>query len=561
MFYRIILILNLILCNAYAESTLSRWADLESFIGHPEVIKFSRCYHLFTRSIINYENKYFKKILRGELTANKACSLLLKMAQLNNEGVLEVNNEESRKILKTFNDLHFSWFTNLNFDKKSNLGIDYFYDIQEPALYYTRSLFQVGKNAQDILKGNTTIMGKRDIGKYSKEFFYIPSITANIDPSKCNTDLTGENNYFCSEYNSESPQPFIYNQLDNNAQTEVGSLYGITTSNLVVPAGSNLYTDGLLNSHWFKYGDFTVSFDINGYRIASTCPNPETGELVSLLHCFDRMETKYPVDLKKTLGGGLIGSFAYQYLNASNTKGEYDGYFKVNRRWSSNVFQDVLCRDLPLLTEEDAVSFSGEIDYTSNHPGFRYSPFCQKCHLSVDFAARSNRNFAASDISMHYKELIIENDEYIDWYNILMPYQYNTLEHLDPNDLSVSEYINEWNQPIEKYVRTTPQGQLNMRSFLDNSLIRVNVGGVQSFADALLTTPDFYGCISKRYLNYLTGIDVSLKYFSRNEVARMNSTDRKIMDFHRKLTTELKRHKDVKKTINSIIESEYFMGE
>ena len=69
------------------------------------------------------------------------------------------------KVLKTFNDLHRSWFPQLNFNGLED-GLllpasATIFDPQEPAYYITRSLFQEGKNVRDILKGNKTIKAIR----------------------------------------------------------------------------------------------------------------------------------------------------------------------------------------------------------------------------------------------------------------------------------------------------------------------------------------------------------------------------------------------------------------
>ena len=150
------------------------------------------------------------------------------------------------------------------------------------------------------------------------------------------------------------------------------------------------------NEHWFKYG----------WLVNGECPIPESQQsneseetTSNAKKCLDRYQLKNNIDLKETSGGGLIGSFAYQLTNTSNIDEAGDGYHKVNRRWSSRLFKDVLCRNLPLIQDNDI-----EFPYpsaSSNPPGFRWpgSP-CITCHTSMDFAARVNRNTVFSPIGM-----------------------------------------------------------------------------------------------------------------------------------------------------------------
>ena len=101
--------------------------------------------------------------------------------------------------------------------------------------------------------------------------------------------------------------------------------------------------------------------------------------------------------------------------------------------------------------------------------------------------------------------------------------------------------------------------------FIKNPIV-----GVSGLAQQFLATNDFYGCIAKRYLNYLTGYDVMLAPPNPDIDQYKTDQQKELENFHRDLTRFLKDGtqsngetdpQTMKGLINKIVRSKFFFEE
>ena len=126
------------------------WSELSPAIGNIEIRTFAKCYALFVREPLDYNHPKVSEIQNDQKTGIESCAELLNEVVLNRTtGELENADPEKMKILKTFNDLHRSWFPSLFLGTSEDLTDSaLLQDPQEPAYFYTRSLFQDGKKGK-----------------------------------------------------------------------------------------------------------------------------------------------------------------------------------------------------------------------------------------------------------------------------------------------------------------------------------------------------------------------------------------------------------------------------
>ena len=111
-----------------------------------------------------------ERINNGEINGTDACiqlldSVLQEEVNFSEWSLSDTENQEAKDVLKTFNDLHRSWFTNIDFPVENNSFMTEDFLIPgEGAYYYTRSLFADDVPYQGVLMGNIVLGGKRHSG-------------------------------------------------------------------------------------------------------------------------------------------------------------------------------------------------------------------------------------------------------------------------------------------------------------------------------------------------------------------------------------------------------------
>ena len=91
-------------------------------------------------------------------------------------------------------------------------------------------------------------------------------------------------------------------------------------------------------------------------------------------------------NLFEHLGGGVLGSQMFIMKNTNLTNNQIAPGVKndpddvIARRISARIFEDLLCHQLPTLTETDVIA---NVNPASSH-GFHLSTSCLSCHVSLD---------------------------------------------------------------------------------------------------------------------------------------------------------------------------------
>lgn len=198
-----------------------------------------------------------------------------------------------------------------------------------------------------------------------------------------------------------------------------------------------------------------------------------------------------PANLGTHLGGGILGEQIYLVQNFGlGFQANSDGAEVVPRRLGRAIFNDLLCRTLPVIRSEDATPF---VLYS---PGpltasFRTSSGCTRCHASMDRISSVARNLeyfsrAALGANLGFEIMINRG-----------PVAGVAAETAWPS------------QADANYFKRPPNGVLYFRN-QRGTLVNRNVTSLGTLGTAITEQDDFYSCAAKRYYRYFTGIDVDI---------------------------------------------------
>ncbi|MGZ3691374.1 MAG: hypothetical protein ACXVAX_07715 [Pseudobdellovibrio sp.] len=213
------------------------------------------------------------------------------------------------------------------------------------------------------------------------------------------------------------------------------------------------------------------------------------------------------VDLKKSLGAGVLGSIPYLLLNSGQIKSKMDGQMLDHRRWSKAVLNDLFCRSVPVIKPEDAEPFVDKMSSVA----FKRSAQCMQCHATMDNMAGVLRN--AQLFHTTYQN---EN---------------SSLRGVYSNHVKGSG----------AYYEQKPTGRILYRNS-KNELVDAKVDSLADFGQWITTQDDFYICAAQRYTSFLTG--------EKPEVLR---------DFITEQALQLKKHQKLSRLIENIISSDFYL--
>jgi hypothetical protein len=125
---------------------------------------------------------------------------------------------------------------------------------------------------------------------------------------------------------------------------------------------------------------------------------PNTGDATANTKLRDPAQgPNLDVDLHSHFGGGVIGSIVYGQKNSNLLDNQLaDSYDRIDRRFASRVFQDLLCYQLPVLSAADVESM---VKPASEYP-FQQSNSCMQCHATIDEFAMIQRNYVWASSSL-----------------------------------------------------------------------------------------------------------------------------------------------------------------
>lgn len=226
--------------------------------------------------------------------------------------------------------------------------------------------------------------------------------------------------------------------------------------------------------------------------------------------------TKNNYKLFENLGGGILGSQAYILNNFADDASMAPDLERMPRLWSKYVFEDLLCRQLPVIKESDAVSLEvcptcaikPSTAEAAHVLPFRQSRACVQCHASMDQLIGVVRNLRGANSG---RCNLNTNDHAAFGWIVQDPTMAKSFAwgyKADPN-----------------YRKRQPAGKFVYRTYNDQ-LMNVNVDNLDHLGTTLAGTNDLYICAAKRYYRYFTGIDADITPMTAAEAAALPA-DRK----------------------------------
>lgn len=260
---------------------------------------YYKCYSQLTGVPPQNSSKFNQDPKHQSLDPISECRRLLNRTVLNKKtGILEEpQNLEANMILNQIHELHSSWFTNKSLhptsDNFSDLVTKDFYDPTEPALYFTRSLFEAGIPVSTSVTSNIQLRALRAVG---------PSKLGPFSKSKCDGPSLTNVDY---ESNNKCDLPLV----------ELGPLIGVRTQSDVQITTKQNMSDKM---------------------------SPNTTESATLFRHF---------------GGGILGAQAHLMAVPMQYDFKSDGGRVTARVWANSVFNDLLCLPPASLSKKEVEKY------------------------------------------------------------------------------------------------------------------------------------------------------------------------------------------------------------
>ncbi len=300
---------------------------------------------------ISKDHPLGKKVMKGELKGNKACSKLVEGISFDDKGMINPKNPESIEILATFQRVHNSWFQRFNFNLNTqDFPNTDFYDSNEMGYHFTWVLFKEEK-LSNVLTKKRSFKGIRESEKDHRYF---------IDRR-----IRG------------------HRQLRKNHVVHKWKVGGVEEMN----------SDEYLGPIDFWEPELTQFGTLVGLGPYKESPNKMKKWLGG--------GKQVLFDAKAPMGGGIIGTIPYLLLNTAHIDQKNDGGNRLHRRWATALTKDLLCRNLPILKESEVGSFVRK----NSKIGFRKKADCMNCHSTIDTMAaviRNLENYNSGNVDIHY---------------------------------------------------------------------------------------------------------------------------------------------------------------
>lgn len=436
---------------------------------------FVRCFTHLTRRQPARNHPLRAQVRKGTSTAVAACMSLLGKAGFvtsgDRKGRIGDESDDTRAILETFNTFHQSWFPATSFTNNVAFGECFDDDAAR--------IFDFGEPALYPTRAlfNATVP--------YKEIVTAPTSLSAVRSANASAPRTG----MIYQYNDVEKAPSLPIILP-----QLGKLIGVVPladSDRSVPV---------------------IMGDTREYVWASETFNARTHH-----------------------GGGLLGSQPYLLLNSGRGINEHmDGGVLQHRRWSSAIYRDLLCRDLPVIRPQDAKLYVQPA--APGRPSFRQGQSCMQCHASIDPMAGTIAHLAIGTWGRGGGAC--ENA-----YFAARPAGTGSLPRAPGMVDSDPDF----------YKRPT-YGKLYFRSY-DGTLVSKEVKDLASLGAALADTNDLYVCAASRYFQYFTGIAVNLQDSGDPSLPVLNASEMKYRAEVVNLGLHLKQHQRLDKLIDEILRS------
>ncbi len=432
---------------------------------------FRKCYGQMVRMHLSEDDSRLISLKNGKLQASEVCSRLLSQANLNSNLRLQEINEENLAILRTFQTFHAGWFSAYDLVKfELDVGTSQIYDSSEMAYFLTIAMFGLGRKYESILSSNEIYSAVR-MGGPSTHFL--------------DTDQFG-----------------AYKRISDKSNWTVGK-----------------HRKGIWKPEFVEFGQL-IGFKVNQRKF-----RVEYQESIgSPLHSAVPGQGLGP--------GGLLSSSSYLMLNSTvKSEGVPDGNITMHRNWSRAVFNDLLCRQMPVLEENDVKKFVQKDSPTS----FRRLKKCMVCHATMDPMAGVVRNAIVTNP-------FLDGSEY-------------SSKLVSVKDVSAPDKEMSPKQSDDLYFSRPPRGELRFRAY-DGKLIEKPVENLKQLGRELVGVDDLYICAAKRYFEFFTGIQVPFRNFEAQPLK--DEFSRKVLADVINWGRDLKKHQSLQGLIKEIIESDYY---
>lgn len=458
---------------------------------------FKRCYIRMVRNVPNETDALYKAVAAGTKTADVACQELFDRAQFTAAGVLQKRTDaEAKSILRTFHDLHTSWFQSKT--HTLNTATHLIHDSEEAPLYYTRAAFQPSAQVSTVVTLNTGLRGVRDQGTYPVEASdYLANRVLRynaLTPYAASPDLHLSYSHLSHDgtrYVSGGTRPLV---IPGNMITEFGDLAGVNVAR-------------------------TLTFpSFRRYNASAGEPDVELSV----------RETLTNFNANQHFGGGVIGSQAFFKNNANLTPGRLPNeYLYINRRLTARVFEDLLCHQLPTLSDADVAA---EVKPTSAHP-FQQTSSCMRCHSSIDGMGYGFRNMLLTTSAGNVRDPAMSVGETIQVATSIKPRANATT-----------------------FGAMVPEGRLHYRELITGTRRDMKFKSIAELGTQIAAGQDLYTCVAKRYYQFFTGVQVDLT----QKAPASKALDKLHQDKVLALGKSLKTHQSVRTLLKEIFASDAF---
>lgn len=433
---------------------------------------YNKCHLVFLKSRPSLDDSIVKEIESGKLEEKEACLKLLDKAKLyEKKGIFEPTSKTGLKIIENLAKFHRSWFSkyNLNLNTADHANTD-LYDIYEAAYLLTFNMFNSQKNFSDIFMGAERIIAKRKTKE--KETYLQDKDIWGKRQRRWSEESLWKVGSIDNDVYDFGPEYFWKPKL-----VELGKIYGFKLS------------DGKENFQVKTIGNKKKKFFIN-----------------------------------KSLGGGLLGSPSYVLAYADHILKKNDGVKYFQRRWANSIFEELMCRNLPVLKEAEVEKY---IVKESTETFFKKTN-CMSCHATLDNAAAVIRNVSlevmGDDLVHKTNKAIFENDSNEKYMKIGVK-----------NEKFYSSKVGGW----VVYKDT------------DNKLYEKRIESLDDLGSFVSSNIDTYKCMTKKYIYLLTGRKISIEKPGIN----MSAKEIKIYE---QLYKDFYLRRDLLELVKSIITSELF---
>lgn len=470
-----------------------------------------RCYAHLTGTRLSLRDPLWAQL--KTTTAVTLCNNLMDSVQIGNDGVLtQRDNIVHRRVLKQFNDLHKNWFPqhlsySTSFPDTYYGTLDVF-DADEPALFYTQSLF-AQTPVRSVLAGSQSLMAVRDS-------------TTPKPNARGNTGKLRATRIIIGDVEPTGQQPVGVVDADAVAgQTIDGQYFQIPVSLLQVGEliGVKAHTDT----------SSTSSLWINNFMINANGADPTV---------------QRPQVFHRGFGGGAVGSTPFVLLNFGHGFDfTANGTLKMPRRVVFTAMNSFLCQEGPFLRASDVTGYLAA-ETETEAASFRRGTSCLRCHATMDPAASTMRNLRLGSSINNIQAGTTRATAMVLNTNIDQP------------------ATGEWTMtPDPQFYRRPPAGRLLFRS-VSGALVNQPLDGLESLGRTMAETDDYYACAASRYFKYFTGINVTLldpgESSNHDLLSNMTEKDREYRNYVLELGRKLRETQSLKALAKQIMQSQYY---